>query len=365
MPQFYQEILADGAITTTVTGVTLRGPPSEGASVVSIIFVSTPGGSEITALDTLIQNHVPSQGGYPSYTPTPNEVSSLTGTSEFVWTDASGANIVTMDGDTILMDNVMEVPRITAAEVPGVSDANHSILYVDSTTGLLMQVEFGGASGPVGGGGGGSVTELANTGVGANVFLAKPENTGYFRSITGVNAHTIVTEGPSSISVEVPFASQTTTGAVRFATDAEVTEGLTGDIAISPTGLAQWTLSSNTIPRYEIEFTATVTTSSTTDVLMEGPMEIVNPIAGTYLVSFSTSCSVSNNQAVAFVSIYVGGVKNAASERETANNKAVVAATQAIVFVNGAQNIDIRWRVTTASVTSPGPRILSALRIGS
>jgi hypothetical protein len=210
----------------------------------------------------------------------------------------------------------------------------------------------------------GGSTNMANTGVGAGVFSAKDGSTGWFRSLTGTNAHTQVVQNADDISFTVPFSSMSATGAIRIATQAEVDSGNLGNVAISPTGLASWVLGDLAIPRYEIEFTDAIAGfSSTTDVVMSGPMTITNPDAGTYLVSFSFSAAASTNNNSLIISIYVGGVQNAASERESANNKPVIAATQAIISVNGSQDIDIRWRVSANAASSPGPRILSALRI--
>lgn len=361
--QFLESVQGDVTLPAVLQCFMEGDPNSPGTATITMIFATALDAGQVTQYNTLITNHVPSQGGYPAYQPTPNDTNTLTGTAEFVWTSNTGSNIMVLNGDVIQMNESIEVMKISPDQVPPVSAADKAILYVDSVSGVLTQVEFGGASGPVGGGGGTNL-QLANTGVGAHIYAATNGNTGYFRGITGVNAHTIVTEGPSSVSIQVPFSSTSQTGAIRIATNTEVNAGVANNLAVSPTGLAQWTLSTNTIPRYQTSATDAIANfSSTTYVVITG-MTITTPLAGTYMITFSTSASASTNNNSLFVALFIGGTVITASERESANNKPVVVATQAIAQVNGAQNIEARWRVNGNAASIAGPRILSALRIG-
>jgi hypothetical protein len=226
--QFFNEIVADILITTTVEAVLVID-----LTTVDMQFASGLPAPEVTALNALIAAHIPNQGGYPAYLPTPDDSLSLTGTADFVWQTSTGSNILVLNGDTINMEQPMEIPQFTASEVPAVSAADRAILYIDSTTGLLTQVEFGGASGPVG-------SSASNTGAGAGVFSAQEGGVMYFRGLTGTNSWTQVASGPTSVEFTVPYATISATGAIRLATEAEAAAGQRDDVAISPTGLSTY-----------------------------------------------------------------------------------------------------------------------------
>jgi hypothetical protein len=118
------------------------------------------------------------------------------------------------------------------------------------------------------------------------------------------------------------------------------------DIAITPASSIQ-------------EATALTTETSTTDVLMDSMT--VTPAAGTYAVFFGAEMAMSKKSESVFISIYVDGVQEAASEREFeayANNAALSGTTFARVTVNGAQAIEGQWRVTANTASALGRQLL-------
>lgn len=85
----------------------------------------------------------------------------------------------------------------------------------------------------------------------------------------------------------------------------------------------------------------------------------LTPAAGTYVATFTSSMGSSDGSTV-FVSIYVAGVKKAASETRNlinltgfgvGGNMESPCACIAIITVDGTQVIDIRWRTTTGTAT--------------
>jgi hypothetical protein len=95
-----------------------------------------------------------------------------------------------------------------------------------------------------------------------------------------------------------------------------------------------------------------ITTSSTSDVLATSMT--ITPAAGTYLVWFSGSVSMSSGGADLFTSVWAAGSWYAASERVfRRGNQASYAsfACGALVVVNGAQAIEGRWRVASNTGT--------------
>lgn len=95
--------------------------------------------------------------------------------------------------------------------------------------------------------------------------------------------------------------------------------------------------------------TATITTSSNTDVVATGMT--LTPPAGTYLVWFSGSAkpdtTVGGN---VFMSIYAGGVQIPSSEENLQGAQAPFASV-AKVTVDGTQTIEGRWRVDIGTAT--------------
>jgi hypothetical protein len=115
----------------------------------------------------------------------------------------------------------------------------------------------------------------------------------------------------------------------------------------------------------EASKTGTTTTTSTTDVLLDGMS--ITPVAGRYIVSFHTSLSHGTNNANTWASVYVGGVKVTHSEVQfnRANTTIVVLFTISNVLVepNGSQAVEIRWRVSAGTGTSNTARHMSLTRV--
>lgn len=122
--------------------------------------------------------------------------------------------------------------------------------------------------------------------------------------------------------------------------------------------------------------TATTTTTSGTDVLMNSMT--LTPVAGTYMVWFSSTFQSSSSNANIFFSIYVGGVQKADSERSVqprvdasgglgGNNNLTInlnGSTNGKVTVNGAQAIEIRWR-RSAGTASALQRTLNIIKLSN
>lgn len=109
------------------------------------------------------------------------------------------------------------------------------------------------------------------------------------------------------------------------------------------------------------EATATVddTTTSTTDTLLGGMT--ITPAAGTYLVLFSTSTVNSGNGAERnYFSVYSGGSQVSGTERKVGVGGGAysLAATQGVVTVNGAQAVEIRWRVIAGTGTAAARKMI-------
>ncbi len=99
-----------------------------------------------------------------------------------------------------------------------------------------------------------------------------------------------------------------------------------------------------------VEATGDITTVSATDVFVTDMS--ITPVAGVYEVVFSASLENSNAAGIMFVSIYSGGVQQAASEREIdapGSNESSDVTSIARVTVNGTQAIEARWRRTAGT----------------
>lgn len=106
---------------------------------------------------------------------------------------------------------------------------------------------------------------------------------------------------------------------------------------------------------YSSSETNTVQTTTTSDLLIPGPMQFT-PVAGTYYVIFSATTSVSNRNRNGYISIYIDGAQIPESERELSGlfrgqNAHFSATTIAIATVNGSQFIEARWRVDQGGTT--------------
>lgn len=108
----------------------------------------------------------------------------------------------------------------------------------------------------------------------------------------------------------------------------------------------------------EVSFSANITTTSATDVLLTGMT--ITPVAGTYLVIFSTWLTHSNGNATIPMSLYVGGVQKADSIRTaipfvgalSAITQDMPLTINGIVTVNGSQAIAIEWHTSTGTATA-------------
>ena len=100
-------------------------------------------------------------------------------------------------------------------------------------------------------------------------------------------------------------------------------------------------------------------------------MTHTTPAAGTYYVSFSASGHGNSTNGSYFYSIYLGGAQVTHTQRlhlETAGNAAssLTAAfhTQGVLTVNGAQDIDVRVRISVGAGTMTiYERSLTILRV--
>lgn len=107
-----------------------------------------------------------------------------------------------------------------------------------------------------------------------------------------------------------------------------------------------------------LKFTANITTTSTTDVVLTGMT--TTPAAGTYLVTFSTWLTHSNGNATVTMSIFAGGAQAASTARTTlpfsgavgSANNGLEAGTNGIVTVNGSQAIALEWHTSTGTATA-------------
>lgn len=120
----------------------------------------------------------------------------------------------------------------------------------------------------------------------------------------------------------------------------------------------------------EASATATATSATGADALMTGMT--LTPLAGRYLVWFSSDLNSAAAGDVVSVSIYVGGVQNVPSLRKimpfaggtlTSGSQRVGVSTNCLVTVNGAQAIEIRWS-TSAGAPTASSRTLDILQVG-
>jgi len=122
----------------------------------------------------------------------------------------------------------------------------------------------------------------------------------------------------------------------------------------------------------EVNATSSTTTTSATDVLING-MTITPSIPGTYLVMFSTTLQQNTNNATVTVSLYGNGSQITGSERSaipqfqggvtpSLNINAPIM-VQALVTVNGSQAIEARWRRSAGTATALA-RALTITRVG-
>ncbi len=116
----------------------------------------------------------------------------------------------------------------------------------------------------------------------------------------------------------------------------------------------------NATPNSISVLTDTSTTSST-DVLMDSMT--YTPPAGTWCVIFSTSGSGSQNASDTKVSVYKAGTQLVETRRHLAGNTDGNLITHAIVTVTGSEAVEIRYSVSSGTVTVH-ERLLNFMRIG-
>lgn len=98
--------------------------------------------------------------------------------------------------------------------------------------------------------------------------------------------------------------------------------------------------------------TGDITTTSTTDVIATSMIE--TPVAGTYMVEFSGSVDHGTNGATIELSIHVDGAQQASSERRFMRGNQNISSPfscKARVTVNGTEQIEGRWRVSSGTGT--------------
>jgi len=103
----------------------------------------------------------------------------------------------------------------------------------------------------------------------------------------------------------------------------------------------------------QVSATGDTTTISPTDGLLSGMT--LTPGAGGYLIWFTTTLENTSGAQSTTISIYVGGVQVAHTERPSkgqANNPYPVATHAYVTGVTGGQAIEIRWRVSGGTGTT-------------
>lgn len=176
----------------------------------------------------------------------------------------------------------------------------------------------------------------------------------------------ITVDEQSIMSLDAPPASGL--GTVAEIGDLAIVDGQPGLYQKFGAGATQWlqfAQSSQNI-YYPASASGLTSTSSLTDVLISGMT--LTPPAGTYLVFFQGSATSNAGSVVTFFSVYGGGVKVTNSEITLRQNsgsvKLPVYLVAIPVTVNGAQAVEIRWRVSngTANLLANG-RYLTLLQM--
>lgn len=134
----------------------------------------------------------------------------------------------------------------------------------------------------------------------------------------------------------------------------EVASGLTtgAPLSVSSTGKI-----ASGISFTEVSDTANVTTTSATDVVMTTMTN--TPIAGTYLVNFSTWCIHSNGNATISISLYFNGSQKTSTAMTvipfvgalSAITQDIPVSINTIVAANGTNPIAIEWHTSTGTAT--------------
>lgn len=126
---------------------------------------------------------------------------------------------------------------------------------------------------------------------------------------------------------------------------------------------------SNHATSMEVTATASATAPTGSDALITSMT--LTPVAGTWIAWFSCDINSAVAGAAISVSLYVGGVQNAASLRKivpfsggtlTSGSARGAVAINGTVTVNGSQAIEVRWSTSNAGPTAAS-RALTLLRI--
>lgn len=119
----------------------------------------------------------------------------------------------------------------------------------------------------------------------------------------------------------------------------------------------------------EVSATASVTASGTATVITG---MTTTPVAGTYLVVFSTVCTSASSASTTTFYLGVGGTQKADSTRTvspfaggtlSATSASCGVTINGIVTVNGSQAIAIYWSSTNTTLVTVTDRTLNILRI--
>lgn len=149
-----------------------------------------------------------------------------------------------------------------------------------------------------------------------------------------------------AVPIQAGFISQTNIFSDEVASN--LTSG--APLVVSSTGKITTGINFNIIP-----FTATITTTSTSDVLMTGMT--TTPAAGTWDVLFCTWFTHSNGNATITYSIHSGASQIAGSVMTvipfvgalSAITQDIPGCTSYITAVNGSQAISIEWHTSTGT----------------
>ena len=113
------------------------------------------------------------------------------------------------------------------------------------------------------------------------------------------------------------------------------------------------------LPITNYNITATASTSTTSTTYTQINSMTVTPVAGTYMVSFSSSMDTSSGSADCNYAIHKAGTAITESERDLGFDGGgptggfrCAAHSQCIVTVNGSDVIDVQWKTSTGTVTA-------------
>ena len=182
-----------------------------------------------------------------------------------------------------------------------------------------------------------------------------PVANGGTNSSTTLNNNRIMVSSAGSIKE----ASALTDGQLLIGVTggAPVAANLTAGNGITITNTAGAITIASTPTIQQASGTSTLTTLSKTDVALSTPLEIT-PGEGDYLIFFTGVVSNNTGGIGTIMSIYVDGVKIAASEIQATsgknNDKNTIASNAYVTGVTAGQTIEMRWRAEnqTASITN-------------